>query len=123
MKKKIATLDYLTTIFIRFREDQKKIVLCHDVFDLLHISHINHFEQAKMFGVVLIVTITPDKYINKGPNRLFFSFNLRSETLASLESFDYVAVNLWPDVVKNIKLLKSHLSNYFLKKICIYLIS
>ena len=31
----------------------KKIVLCHGVFDLLHIGHIKHFEEAKNFGDTL----------------------------------------------------------------------
>ena len=28
----------------------KKIVLCHGVFDLLHIGHISYFKSAKKYG-------------------------------------------------------------------------
>ena len=45
---------------------------CHGVFDLLHLGHIKHFENAKNFGDILIVTVTPDEYVKKGPNDLYF---------------------------------------------------
>ena len=58
------------------------------------------------FGDHLIVTITPDEFVNKGPNRPAFSTDLRLEVLAALESITYVAVNKWPNAVETIKLLK-----------------
>ena len=39
-------------------------MLCHGVFDLLHIGHIKHFKDAKK-GDILVVTLTGDKFINK----------------------------------------------------------
>jgi rfaE bifunctional protein nucleotidyltransferase chain/domain len=42
-----------------------KIVLCHGVFDLLHLGHIRHLEAAKAFGDRLVVSVVPDKYITK----------------------------------------------------------
>ena len=36
----------------------KKIVQCHGAFDLVHIGHVLHFEEAKALGDVLVVTIT-----------------------------------------------------------------
>ena len=48
----------------------KKIVLCHGVFDLIHIGHINHFKKAKSFGDYLIVSITSAKFIKKGPETI-----------------------------------------------------
>ena len=36
----------------------KKIVLCHGVFDLVHIGHVKHFRVAKSLGDILIVSIT-----------------------------------------------------------------
>ena len=61
------------------RKKQKKIVLCHGVFDLLHIGHIKHFKEAKTLGDIVIVSITSDKFVNKGPNRPIFNQNLRAE--------------------------------------------
>ena len=36
---------------------------------LFHIGHLNHINEAKKLGDVLIVSITTDKYVNKGPGR------------------------------------------------------
>ena len=34
------------------KNKKKKIVLCHGVFDLLHVGHVTYFEQAKKLGLV-----------------------------------------------------------------------
>ena len=79
---------------------------CHGVFDPLHIGHIRHFEQAKKLGEVLVVTVTPDEYVNKGPHRPVFTETLRAEAIAALQCVDYVAVNRWPMAVETIHLLR-----------------
>ncbi|MDC3083007.1 PfkB family carbohydrate kinase [Pelagibacteraceae bacterium] len=106
MKKKIYSLNELSKKLKSNRFYKKKIILCHGVFDLLHIGHIKHFEEAKKLGDILVVTITPDKYVNKGPSRPVFNSNLRAEALASLESVDYLAVNKWQNAIETIKLIK-----------------
>ena len=93
MKNKNKSLEELKTIFSKLRKKRKKIVHCHGVFDLLHLGHIRHFEEAKTFGDILIVTITPDEFVHKGPNRPAFTTGLRLEALAALESIDFVAEN------------------------------
>ena len=90
MKQKIFSLKEIVKILPKLKSKKKKIVLCHGVFDLLHIGHIKHFEQSKSFGDILIVSITKDQFINKGPNRPAFNEQLRSKTLASLSVIDYV---------------------------------
>ena len=87
----------------------KKVVLCHGVFDLLHIGHIKYFESAKSAGDILIVTVTPDRYVNKGPNRPAFREQLRCEAIAALSVVDYVALNEWPTAVETIQLLKPNI--------------
>lgn len=84
----------------------KKIILCHGVFDLLHIGHIKYFEEAKAQGDILVVTVTPDRFVNKGPDRPHFTEQLRLEAIAALEVVDYVALNLWPTAVETLHLLK-----------------
>ena len=37
------------------------VVHCHGVFDLMHIGHIRHFQEAKKAGDLLVVTWTPDR--------------------------------------------------------------
>ncbi len=106
MHKKIKTLKKLQQITADLKAKGKKVVHCHGVFDLLHIGHIKHFEEAKTFGDVLIVTITPDEFVHKGPNRPAFTTSLRLEALAALESVDYVAANKWPIAVETIKALE-----------------
>ncbi len=103
---KVVELEGLQKIIANLKKEGKKIVHCHGVFDLLHVGHIRHFKQAKKFGDILIVTITPDKYVNKGPNRPAFTEKLRAEVLASLDFIDYVAINKWPTAVETIKMLK-----------------
>jgi len=103
---KIKSLDELSNLFSSLRKDKQKIVHCHGVFDLLHVGHIRYLEQAKKLGDVLIVTLTQDKHVNKGPNRPAFSEHLRAESIAALNSVDYVAINQWPTAVETIRLLK-----------------
>lgn len=109
MKNKIVSFPNLIKISKLKRSQNKKIVLCHGVFDLLHIGHIKHFEEAKTFGDVLIVTITPDQFVTKGPNRPAFNTNLRLEALQALECINYVAVNKWSAATRTIKYLKPHI--------------
>ena len=106
MKEKIKTLEQLQQIIADLKSKGKKIVQCHGVFDLLHIGHIKHFEEAKTFGDVLVVTITPDEFVHKGPNHPAFTTVLRLEALAALESIDFVAANKWPTAVETIKFLE-----------------
>jgi len=99
---KIETLDHLAGIG---KDGWPKVVLCHGCFDLLTVGHIRHLQAAKKLGEVLIVTITPDCYVNKGPGRPLFNEEVRCEVLSVLECVDYVAINKWPTAVEAIKLL------------------
>ncbi len=91
-QKKIKKLKELKQISEEKKKNGKKIILCHGTFDLLHIGHVRHFQQAKKTGDILIVTITADKFVVKGPNRPYFTENLRAEMIASLINIDYVAI-------------------------------
>ena len=80
--------------------------LCHGVFDLLHIGHIKYFQEAKALSEILIVTLTPDKWVNKGPGRPAFTQDLRAEAIAALDCVDFVAINIWPTAIETIELIK-----------------
>lgn len=71
----------------------KRIVLCHGTFDLMHTGHIRYLQRAKKEGDILLVTVTADEYVNKGPGRPIFNELLRAENLAALECVDFVAIN------------------------------
>lgn len=103
---KIKTLDELSNIIQALKESGKTIVHCHGVFDLLHPGHIRHFEAAKREGDRLIVTVTADKYVGKGPGRPVFNQRLRAESVAAIQSVDYVLINEWPRATVAIKKLK-----------------
>lgn len=111
-KTKIVELEDLVEIVQEAKSAGEKVVHCHGVFDLLHIGHIRHFLNARKLGDILIITVTPDKYVNKGPGRPAFAEDLRMETLASLDMVDYVAKNRWPMAVETIKLIKP---DYYVK--------
>ena len=55
------------------KRKNKKIVHCHGVFDLIHVGHIKHFKEAKKNGNFLVVSITSDKFVNKGSGRPIFN--------------------------------------------------
>jgi rfaE bifunctional protein nucleotidyltransferase chain/domain len=86
----------------KVRASGQKVVQCHGVFDVLHPGHILHFKEARTFGDYLVVTVTPDRFVNKGPGRPVFNERLRMETLAALESVDCVVLNEWPTAVEAI---------------------
>lgn len=105
---KVKTLDKLGELTRSLKQKGKTIVHCHGVFDQLHPGHIRHLEAAKHEGDVLVVTVTPDRFVNKGLGRPVFNEALRAESIAALECVDYVAVNEWPTAVEAIMKLKPH---------------
>lgn len=111
---KLIALEQLREVVSKLKSDQKKVIHCHGVFDLLHLGHIRHLEDAKNQGDVLIVTITPDEFVNKGPGRPAFTDTLRAESLAALSCVDYVAVN---NAANAVELLKYIAPNVYFKGI------
>ncbi len=107
--KKIQNIKTLSKKLQQLKKKGKKIVLCHGVFDILHIGHIKHFQSAKKMGNILVVSVTPDKFVNKGPNRPIFPINLRMQSLASLKSVDYVVPNISDTAVYPILNLKPNI--------------
>lgn len=103
--KKIQPLDELARILEGHKAEGRRIVLCHGVFDLLHIGHIRYFRQAREQGDILVVTLTPDAFVDKGPFRPAFPERLRQEAVASLDVVDYVALNQWPTAEELLTLL------------------
>ncbi len=88
---------------------KKKIVLCHGVFDLLHTGHIKYFNQAKSYGDVLVVSVTSDQYVNKGPLRPVNKIGHRIEILNSLKQIDYVIESKFPTAEKIIEKIRPHI--------------
>lgn len=89
---KLKSMDDLGRVAQKLRAAGETVVLAHGTFDLLHIGHLRHLRQAKRNGSVLIVTITADAFVNKGPGRPVFSEHMRAEMLGALEFVDYVGI-------------------------------
>jgi len=105
---KILPFSNAASEFRDLRRKGKKIVQCHGTFDLMHPGHIIHFEEAKKFGHILVVTVTAASQVNKGPNRPYFNDALRVKALAALRVVDYVVVIPHPAAVEAIKLVRPH---------------
>lgn len=105
-RAKVKTLIELAAITAQLRAAGKTVAHCHGVFDLIHPGHIRHFAAASRLGDVLVVTVTRDEFVNKGPGRPVFSEQLRAESIAALGCVDYVAINEWPTAVETIERLK-----------------
>jgi len=103
---KVKKLDELAILVKEFKAQGKKIVHSHGVFDLLHVGHIRHFEAGKQMGDVLVVTLTSDEHVNRGPHRPAFPQELRAEAIAALSVVDYVAINHSPSAIEAIRLFR-----------------
>lgn len=93
---KIVPFDRLSARVSKLRRQGKKIVQCHGTFDLIHPGHLFHFEEAKMKGDVLVVTLTAGKFVKKGPGRPYFDDELRAKSLAALAAVDLVSLVPYP---------------------------
>jgi len=109
IKNKIIKINELTK---KLSLVNKKIGLCHGVFDLLHLGHINHFNEAKKNCDILIVSVTQDKYVLKGPGRPAFNEKQRMEALSNLISIDYVILSEEKSAVQVINKIKP---NFYFK--------
>ena len=108
-RRKILSIDHLAAEIAARQLEGRRVVHCHGVFDPMHIGHIRHFAAARAFGDLLVVTVTPDRFVNKGPHRPVFPDELRAEAIAALETVDYVAINNWPTAIETIQTLRPNI--------------
>ena len=90
MTDKIVAFETVADVLEPLRRAGRRIVQCHGTFDLLHPGHVYHLEEAKALGDILVVTVTGERFVNKGPGRPYFNDLLRSKQLAALSCVDYV---------------------------------
>ncbi len=111
VRHKVSSINVLGDLAEEIRRDSDgkdpvKIVLCHGVFDVLHLGHVRHLEAARRLGTHLFVTVTANALVNKGPGRPYFDEKNRAEMLASLEYVDFVGINYAPDALPVIHAIK-----------------
>ena len=78
------------------RQQGLTLAHCHGCFDIVHPGHIRHLREAATLADRLILTITPDRHVNKGPGRPVFDEGLRADNLAALSFVDWVLINDQP---------------------------
>ncbi len=105
-EEKIKSLEQLKNLSDTLKRVGTKIVHCHGVFDLLHLGHIRYLNSAKKHGDVLVVTLTADKFVKRGPGRPVFNHTLRAETIANLAIADYVAIVDHPTAIEAIEAIR-----------------
>ncbi len=106
----ILTLEAAVDLVQTCRKNYRHITLCHGTFDLLHAGHVDHLRQVKeRRGGLLIVSITSDAHVNKGPNRPAFKQEDRAKVLAALWMVDAVIINDTPDARRVIEAIKPDL--------------
>ena len=102
--KILRNLGLLKKINTKYKN--KTIGMCHGVFDLLHEGHIEHFSYAKKKVDILLVSITDDKYVNKGPNKPYNNSLKRAKVLSALKDIDFVYINKSASSIPVLKSLK-----------------
>ena len=92
MHKKIKTIQELLPLLAILRATGKKIVFTNGCFDLIHTGHTRYLAKAKSLGDVLVVAVNSDESVRviKGEKRPINAAADRMETLAALESVDFV---------------------------------
>lgn len=62
-----------------------KVVLANGCFDPLHYGHVLHLQAAKQMGGMLIVSVTKNEHVNKGPGRPVFDEYERMAMVTALK--------------------------------------
>jgi cytidyltransferase-like protein len=96
----------------KLKNINKTVGMVHGVFDILHIGHLMHFQEAKKKCDFLIASVTADKFVNKGINRPAFPLKDRIKLLASIKEIDEIVKSNHLTAVNNIKKYKP---DYYIK--------
>jgi rfaE bifunctional protein nucleotidyltransferase chain/domain len=97
--QKIVGRSDIAAISQRLHERSETVVLCHGIFDLLHPGHVHHLQEAAELGSSLVVSVTADEHVTRGPGHPVFSEDLRMSTLAALACVDWVTLADEPDAL------------------------
>ena len=90
----------------------RKVIMCHGVFDVVHPGHVRHLLYAKSKADILVASLTADRHIEKGHYRPHVPQDLRALNLAAFELVDYVVIDEHATPLENIKVIQP---DYFAK--------
>ena len=96
---KLIEKSQIAKICSEIRSKKRRSFSAMVFFDILHIGHKRHLHAAKNEADILIVSLTVDRHVNKGPGRPIFAEKLRAEMVASLACVDFVVLNDEPDAI------------------------
>lgn len=102
---KILTIDQLQML-VGSRPREKKVIMCHGTFDVVHPGHIRHMIYAKSKADILIASLTADEHIAKADIRPYVPEELRALNLAALEMVDYVIIDREKTPLKNLQIIQ-----------------
>jgi rfaE bifunctional protein nucleotidyltransferase chain/domain len=105
-KQKIYNFESIAEVVLKLKSVGKRVALCHGVFDLLHPGHIQHFEEASKLADYLLISVTSDRYVNKGPGRPLFSELVRAQALSGIGVIDGVIISDQPTAIEIINHVK-----------------
>src|SRR5471030_1041844 len=108
---KIKTADELAAILGPMPRE-KKVIMCHGVFDVVHPGHLRHLIYAKSKADILVTSITADVHISKGEYRPHVPQDLRALNLAAFELVDYVVIDQNATPLENLRKIQP---NFFAK--------
>lgn len=108
---KIKTPEELREV-IGSRPRQRKVIMCHGTFDVVHPGHVRHLLYAKTKADILVASLTADAHIHKGNMRPYVPEDLRAVNLAALEMVDYVIIDHQAKPLQNLELIQP---DYFAK--------
>ena len=77
--------------------------MCFGTFDLLHLGHLNYFQQAKQHGDYLIVVLARDATKEKQHKETIFDENERLQLINSLKIVDEAVLGNLEDHYKIIQ--------------------
>lgn len=93
----------------KFKKNKKIVAMLHGVFDVLHVGHIRYFEDIKRKADKLIISLTDDEFVNKGPGRPLFKIKERVEMLSKIDLVDFITISKSETAEKIIKIVKPNI--------------
>ena len=110
-RRKIKNREELVAA-IGTRPRDRKVIMCHGTFDLVHPGHLRHLMYAKSKADILVASLTGDAHILKAHHRPFVPQQLRAMNLAAFEVVDYVIIDENPTPLENLRYIQP---DYFAK--------
>ena len=111
VSKKIKTKAELLEV-IGARPRDKKVIMCHGTFDVVHPGHVRHLLYAKSKADILVASLTCDAHVTKADMRPYVPQDLRAINLSAFEMIDYVLIDENPTPIETLRTLQP---DYFAK--------